>query len=287
MFNSLFSKLGPSIKKSIFEIVILDNNSTDKTQETIKKYFKDKEELFADSNLNDSKKSVRFYRSSENLGYAKGINKAAGFSRGEILVVINPDSELESEDFDKVIADFSNHTKTAVLGMKIRDLRGNDEKTAGKFFNPFTFLLYSIGLESVFSLRFSGEKREKVDFVSGGFVSFRREAFEKVDGYDEDFFMYVEDMDICYRLKELGYEIWYAPYATIKHRGQGSSNREFAILNIYKGFQIFYTKHASFLELLYIKNLLSLKAALIIFLGTLLGKKELVKTYSRALKTIV
>jgi GT2 family glycosyltransferase len=134
--------------------------------------------------------------------------------------------------------------------------------------------------------RFSPQKKTEVDFLSGGFISFRKKLFDRMHGYDGDFFMYVEDMDICYRANELGYKIFYLPFGTLQHAGQGSSNREFAIVNIFKGLQLFYEKNSSFLMVQYIKNLLTAKAAFIIFISAVFGNKELISTYKEALKSI-
>lgn len=274
LFDSIFDKLSKEIKNGKIELIIVDNASTDTTIENINKYFEDK------------KNNIVLHESNENLGYARGINKASTFANGEFLVVVNPDSVLQNFDGDRIIQEFENEKNMAIAGFNLLDYGGVKEKTAGRFFNPVTFLFYALGLEGLARLRFSPPNKTKVDFVSGGFVVFRKDYYEKMHGYDEDYFMYVEDMDICFRAKKRGYSVFYLPFATIKHRGQGSSNREFAIVNIYKGLQLFYTKHGSFLSQLYVRNLLSIKAALIIFISVVIGKKNLGNTYTKALKAI-
>lgn len=286
--DSLFEKMGNKIRNGKYEIIIVDNASQDDTHEKIREYFNSKKTLFEDLKKgNKCSKSVCFYQSNTNNGYAKGVNLASKFANGEFLVVINPDAELVEEDFGKIIEAFKSREKLGIAGLRVLGYDGKREKTAGKFYNPFSFLMYSMGLEDLISLRFAPDKLRKVDFISGGFIVFRHEIFKKLKGYDEDFFMYIEDMDICYRAKKLGFQTYFLSYAAIKHRGQGSSSREFAIVNIYQGIQIFSKKHYSYIAQQYVKNLLSLKAALIIFIGTVIGKKELVSTYSKALKTIV
>lgn len=275
LLDSLFENCGEKIKKGTYEILILDNNSDDETLKEIETFIREK-----------AKKSIYFLRSRENLGYARGINKLASHATGKIFIVVNPDSELLSGDFSVLLSEFDNKENLAIAGMRVVDIFQKEEKTAGSFFNPFTFLLYSLGLENIFSLRFAPKHPRKVDFVSGGFVAFKKELFERLNGYDEDYFMYVEDMDICFRAKKMKYTVCYIPCATIKHQGQGSSNREFAIVNIYKGLQIFYQKHKSPMELWFVRSLLGLKATAIIFIGSIIGNKGLVDTYTRALKTI-
>jgi GT2 family glycosyltransferase len=275
-FDSLFEKVDSKIKDGIYELLILDNASSDSSTLQIHNYFKGRD-----------KKNISINISSMNLGYAAGINKIAKKAKGEVLVIINPDAELIEENFEKLISEFEENKKMSIAGLKIIDKNGKKEKNAGNFFNPLTFLLYSVGFESVFNLRFATQKKQKVDFVSGGFVAFRKSTFDKLSGFDEDFFMYVEDMELALRVKELGLETYILPYATIKHYGQGSSDREFAIVNIYKGLQVFFEKHKGFLEVWYIKNLLGLKAIIIIFIAAILGRKETAHTYKKALQTIV
>lgn len=274
--NSFFSVLKKEFEGGLVELIIEDNNSTDDTVKKVKSIL--------DS---EDKNNITLSISSTNNGYAKGINSAVRKARSEILIVVNPDSEFVYCDIEKISKEFEQNKKLAIAGFEITDYSGVKEKNAGKFYNAFTFLGYSLGLEGHLALRIAPEHKQKVDFVSGGFVAFRRSFFNEIGGYDEDYFMYVEDMDICYRAKEMGWEVIFLPYAKLHHMGQGSSNREFAIVNIYKGLQLFYEKHGSFLFSLYIKNLLSIKAALIIFIGAIMGKKELVSTYLKALKSIV
>lgn len=271
LFDSFEKFIGQEIQSGKYEIIIIDNASTDATALEIKKY---------------TGENIRFFQNLENSGYASGINMASKKARGEILIAVNPDARLDQSDFDKVLQAFGEDRLMAIAGMSIENETGEREKNAGKFYNFFSFLLYCMGLDDVMGLRFAPSKKMKVDFVSGGFVAFRKKTFEKLKGFDEDYFMYVEDMDICYRAKKMGLSTYYLPYAKIIHKGQGSSNREFAVTNIYKGLITFYKKHGTFLTILYVKSLLRIKAASIIFLGSLSNKKNLVATYTKALKSI-
>lgn len=270
LLRSIFDLLGKEINDGKIELVIYDNASNDDTLQKIK-------------NLHDD---VKIIRSSENLGYAKGINEALKHTKGEIVVVVNPDSELRSFDSQKIIDKFKNIDDLAILGFVLYDNNRKKELNAGSFFNPLTFLLYSLGLERIAGQRFSPEKDMEVEFVSGGFVAFRKNHFQRLGGYDEDYFMYVEDMDICYRAKHNGLKVMFSDVASARHMGQGSSNREFAITNIYKGLITFYKKNKSGFEFFYIKSLLVIKAALIIFLSGILRNKEIRNTYTKALKAI-
>lgn len=266
LLDSIYKILDKEIAKKEIEIILFDNASTDNTFSLVSVYGR----------------GIVIKKSTKNLGYAKGINKAVKEAKGELLIVINPDSKIVDFDKEKIISEFTDNKKLAIAGLRVEGFDGVKEKTAGKFFNPFSFLLYAFGLEGIIGTRFSPRKASLVDFVSGGFVVFRKEFFNILQGYDEDYFMYVEDMDICYRAKKLGYKTAFLPYGTIYHKGQGSSDRGFAIAGIYKGLKIFYRKHYPS-QLQYVIYLLVIKAKLIIFLGGLTGRRDLSASYKKAL----
>lgn len=282
LLDSLLKDNLEKIEKGIYELLVIDNNSSDKTVEHIKKYFSDHKIKFDEKERNDA--NFFIFKSSENLGYAKGINKIAKFAKGELLLVINPDAQLVESEFEKIYDEFEKDDNLAIAGLKIVDFKGKPEKTAGKFFNLLSFLFFALGMENLINIRFSPDRKLNVDYVSGGFVVFKSSKFKELNGYDEDYFMYVEDMDICLRARNMGFKVNFLPYARIKHQGQGSSNKTFAIVNIYKGLQIFFQKHNSKANFLFVKLLLQTKALLIIFLGSVIGKKELVSTYKQAFK---
>jgi len=270
LLDSIFMHLEESVDSGQVEIIVLDNASTDTTLKKVNAYGK----------------KINVKKSDSNLGYAKGINLAATYAKGEILVVINPDSKLIKFDQSKIIAEFANSNNLAVSGFEISNFNGKRELTAGRFYNPISFLMFALGLEKIAGIRFAPLKRQHVDFVSGGFIAFRKSAFEELNGYDKDYFMYVEDMDICFRAFKKDMDVLFLPFAKIEHIGQGSSNREFAIVNIFKGIMIFTKKHNSIVTFMYMRNLLRIKAALIIFVSVITGNKEKLATYRKALKAI-
>ena len=114
----------------------------------------------------------------------------------------------------------------------------------------------------------------------------RRAVFEKIGGFDEQFFMYIEDMELCYRVQKAGYGVLINPQVRVTHLGQGSSNKTFAILNIFKGLLYFYKKHKSKVEYKVVKLMLRSKAYGAILIGTVLKNQVLVSTYQQALKAL-
>src|SRR5207247_2146405 len=97
----------------------------------------------------------------------------------------------------------------------------------------------------------------------GALFMIKKEVFEKVRKFDEHIWMYTEDMELCYRIHQGGLKCVFFPEITVKHKHQGSTNRTFAIVNIYRNMPYFYKKHKSFLEYLYVRSLLRLKAMML------------------------
>jgi GT2 family glycosyltransferase len=257
------------------EILIYDNNSSDKTVDTVKAFIR-----------TFNTKNIRITKSSENLGFAKGINTAASIARGEYMLFLNPDSELTNDKITDMIRQFDTDSKIAVIGGKITDFDNKEENSAGKFYSLVNLFIMVLGLEEQLGIRFSPKKITDVDFVSGGFMMVRKDYFEKLNGFDEQLFMYVEDMEFCFRIKKAGLRILFYPNAIIRHIGQASSSRSFAIVQIYQGLLYFYKKHTNQFEYFIAKLLLITKARIAIMVGSILNKKDMVATYSKALQTI-
>ena len=153
-----------------------------------------------------------------------------------------------------------------------------------KFYTPLNALLLLLGIQR-FDLR---NKRYKavaqVDWVKGGLFMVRSDIFKKLAGFDENIFMYIEDMEFCYRADLEGYKTYFYPQVAVHHAHQGSSSRSFAIVNIYKNLLYFYKKHRSSGEYMLLKSLLLAKAGLLIGVGRLTGNKYLVDTYREAVR---
>ncbi len=169
----------------------------------------------------------------------------------------------------------------AVVGGNLENTHGRTSQSYGSFYTIPSLILLLFGgpLKNLKTTL----KNAFVDWVSGGFMLVRRSVFEQLQGFDEHFFMYIEDMEFCYRAKKRGYRVKFLSDAIATHVAQGSSNRCFAIVNIYKGLSYFYKKHRSFWEYLIVKILLSVKAIIAMTIGVLTFNSGLIKTYRKAL----
>ena len=251
------------------EIIIVDNDSKDETVKLSRKF-----------------DEIKVFETGKNLGFAKGINFGAEKAKGDFLLFINPDAVFRKGKLEDLISVFEKNEKVGVVGGKLIDYHGKEEKSAGKFFNFFETITLALGLDEKFNLRLSPREVSKVDFVSGGFMMVEANLFKKLGGFDEKFFMYVEDMEFCYRVKKEGREVYFSPDVIISHAGQGSSNKTFAVVNIYKGILYFFKKHKSILEYVIIKLIFCSKAIALYLLGIILNNSYYKNTYKEAFLAI-
>lgn len=248
------------LERKDFEILVFDNGSDDGSYAFLKKQEKTIPQL-----------SV--FESSKNLGFAKGQNFLAKKAQGEFLFFLNSDALVLDTDILKMVNYLQNHSDVGIVGSKIIGTNNQIERSTGSFYTPFNLFLVMVGLERFGFVRKHPKNIDCVDWVSGGAMMIKKELFERLKGFDEQYFMYFEDMDLCYRAQKAGYKVVYFPQSCIQHSQHGSSSREYAILNIYKGILHFYKKHRSYSEYLFARNLLVLKALLLSFMGHSVYKK--------------
>jgi len=252
--------------KSDFEVIVVDNASEDDSSQMIKKKFT----------------KVKLIESKKNLGFASGVNLGAKSAQGEYILLLNSDTLLEDNSIGIMVDYLKQQSDVAILGGRLDNKDGSTSKSFDSFYN----------LPKLVNMLIRDKHREKVDvkkpirvdWVSGGFMMIRKNTFEKLGGFDEKFFMYIEDMELCFRASKENFVTHYLPSAHVLHVGQGSSNRSFAIINIYKGVLYFYKKHHTLPEYYLVKSLLSLKGNLAILLGRITQNTYLVDTYKNALK---
>lgn len=250
-----------------FEVVVVDNNSTDNSVHMIKTKFP----------------KVRLIESEENLGFAKGVNLGVKSALGEWVLLLNSDTRVHKDSIEKMLDFVKENPDATVVGGKLKNRDGSTSSSYSSFYSPFRIFLFL----------FWPKKKERhvkepmaVDWVSGGFMLIKKDVFEKVHGFDPHFFMYIEDMELCYRLHKNGYKIYYNPKAVVEHVGQGSSNRTFAIIQIYKGLLYFYKKHRSF-EYPLVKAMLFVKALVSLMIGILKNDTYLKTTYTEVLRIVL
>ena len=222
------------------EVFLVDNGSTDGSVEYLKPRFPD----------------VEFIEPGENLGFGKGNNLALKRAQGRFLLILNPDTLLGEDSLEKLIDYLDVHPEVGAAGPKILTREGCFDVTSKRGFpTPWVAFCRLSGLSRLFPrskvfgrydlLYLSPDEHAEVDSLDGACMMIRKEAYRKVGGFDEDFFMYGEDLDLCYRINQAGYRIHYAPVTKIVHF-KGESSRRSSINRVrafYDAMYLFVDKH--------------------------------------------
>ncbi len=159
----------------------------------------------------------------KNLGFGSAVNLGAKKAQGEILFFLNPDSEMQEPVFSLIMQKFEQENDLAVLSPSIIDEEGKKQSwTFGKKLTLGQLLKNNLWGDEPDNKNLEKE----VDWVSGAGMFARRDDFLKAGGFDENFFMYFEDLDLCWRLRKLDKKIIYFPEVQIKHIGSGSVMKE-------------------------------------------------------------
>ncbi|MCL5432838.1 MAG: glycosyltransferase family 2 protein [Patescibacteria group bacterium] len=267
--NSVFDIYKDELSKKNIEIIVVDNGSNDDSVEEI-------------SVLKKEISNLKVISNKKNLGFSGGNNLGAKQASGKYFLFLNSDTQVLDRGIKRMIDFLEKHTHVGILGGKLKNTDETNQDSAGKFFDLINIFLMLFGGEKL--LRTSPDKEAMVDWVSGASLMIRADLFRKLDGFDDNFFMYLEDMDLCLRAKKMGYSTYFYPDVKILHSEHGSSNRSFAIINIYKGIIYFYKKHKGFLEYNVVKVFLFFKALIAISIGLLTRDKYLLNTYRTAIK---
>ena len=250
------------------EVIVVDNLSNDKTIDKVNKLGK----------------KVRLVVNKKNIGFAAGINSGVKQSAGKYLLFINPDCEWKSGSIKDFLRVVERNELIGIVGGKLSTSDRKIEKSAGKFLGILESIPTAFGLDEAAGVRFSPKKIQKVDYVSGAFMMVKKNVFDQLSGFDENLFMYIEDMEFCFRAKKKGVLTYFTPEAEAIHHLHGSSNRGFAVSNIYNGIFYFQKKHKGVLSYLMVKSLFVAKARVLVMVGKILNNKYLTDTYSEALK---
>ncbi len=261
-----------SVKKSDYqniEIIVVDNNSEDGIAKEIK-----------------NMKDIVFIQSRDNLGYTGGNNlgiKKAIDHGADYIFILNPDTEVTKMAISSLVAE-SEKGRAGIVGPKIIF---NDKETiwyAGGILDLANVLGGHKGVDEKDEGQY--DKIEATEFVTGGAMFVKSGVFKKIGLFDEKYFMYLEDMDFCYRAKKMGFKILYNPRAIVYHEnaksaGLGSSLQDYFITRnrmlFASKFLPFRTRFALFREGL--RNILNpiRRLALFDFLIDNFGKGRFVK----------
>jgi len=273
--DSLILNFDKELSQGEIEVIIVDNNSLDDSVSSIGKFIESK-----------NKKNISLINNSSNAGFGGGCNLGASKAKGDILLFLNNDTVIKDKSILKMANYMQENRNASILGGALVNPDGSEQSSSGKFFSPLNTSLYLLGLQKLGLVNSNPKTISEVDWVKGALFMIRKNVLEKLNGFDEKIFMYTEDMELCLRAKKAGFKTYFFTDTRIIHLDQGSSDRTFAIINIYKNLLYFFKKHKSNSEYKFIKFILEIKALLLISYGKITHNTYLVSTYEQALKAI-
>lgn len=257
--------------KLSFEIIVVDNASNDDSKHL----------------LNTKYNRVIKVFNKTNFGYGKANNQGISRAKGKYVLLLNSDIEVKIGAIEALYR-FLVANPRSFAGGRLLNEDGSRQPSCGPMYTlPVIFLMLFGKGDSLGITRSSPEEIKKVDWVSGACLIGQRNSFVDIGLFDEDIFMYMEEVDFFYRAKQKGYSVLFYPGASFVHTGAASSaNRKTPVVNIYRGLLYFYHKHKDPFSLLILQVLLTLKALAAITVGRMIGKKDLFITYEQALKMV-
>ncbi len=231
-----------SVTNYSYEIILIDNNSRDHSVESISKEFPD----------------VLLIANSENVGFARGNNQGMEAASGRYVLLLNSDTVVRKDTLETMVSFMDSRPDLGASGCKVILPDGSLDKACKRGFpTPSASFYYAFGFSKLFPdrPRFNGyqlgyldpDLDYPVDCLVGAFMLVRRATIEQVGGLDEEFFMYGEDLDWCFRIKEAGWGIYYYPQTSIVHLKGGSARRRpFKIVyEFHRAMILFHRKHYS------------------------------------------
>ena len=178
---------------------------------------------------------VHVIRNNDNLGFARACNQGAAVCDAPYLLFLNPDTELYDVSLEVPLEFMENnaHKDVGICGIQLIDEHGNVPKTCARFPSLARFIARILGLNRIPGLKGTGvhmkewdhQSNRLVDQVIGAFFLVRRKLFEDLEGFDERFFVYFEEVDFSKRARSLGWKTWYLADARAFHAGGGTSKQ--------------------------------------------------------------
>jgi GT2 family glycosyltransferase len=224
-----------------FELIIVDNASTDNTVEMLRAEFPD----------------AMLIKNSKNDGFARPFNQALRLSQGRYMLVLNPDTIIPTGAFNELVRYMDAHPEVGICGPKVLNRDGSLQKACRRGVSrPWAAFSYFSGLSALFprSKLFGGyllnyldeDAIHEVDGVSGSCMLIRHQMVDSIGLFDERFFAYQEDADYCFQAKKAGWKVVYLPTAHIVHfGGQGGSRVQpyRSIFEWHRSYYLYYKKN--------------------------------------------
>jgi N-acetylglucosaminyl-diphospho-decaprenol L-rhamnosyltransferase len=201
------------------KVIIVDNASTDRSLDGL-----DRLDL-----------PLHIIKNLENKGFGAACNQGAAISDADYLLFLNPDTRVSKDSIDKAVSlmEKSLPQKVGVVGIQLVDEREKIQRSCARFPSPTNLWCSILGVDKLVKTKLTSymmtewdhNSNQTVDHVMGAFYLIRSEIFESLKGFDENFFVYFEDLDLSYRVHQLGWRSYYLADARSFHKGGGTSEK--------------------------------------------------------------
>jgi GT2 family glycosyltransferase len=219
------------------KVILVDNHSRDGSIERIETEFPE----------------LTCVRNNQNLGFAKACNQGLELANGEYVLFLNPDAFIKSDTLARCVTFMDVNTDVGMMGCRLLNMDGTFQPSCSDF--PYIHKLFLDHLlrNRIFphALRhrlllkyWTHDQIREVDWILGAFMLSRLGLLKELRGFDEDFFLYGEDMELCYRIKQNRWKIAFFPDAMVMHMGNPVWDSK-RVLRVHKAILMFYKKHFS------------------------------------------
>jgi GT2 family glycosyltransferase len=228
-----------------YEVIVVDNNSSDNTKNIVKNYEKEY-------------KNIRLLALESNIGFSKANNRGAQVSCGEFILILNPDVIIVDYTLDQILTEFHKHNDIGIYACKLLNVDRSLQYTCRRFLGFFEFLFSRTPIKRFMASRYINKSKSKylmedydhenpieVDWVIGAFMLIDSRIYSQIGGFDERYFLYFEDMDLCYKMKIRGLRVIYDPKISLIHIYSQDSTKKFGKTSIlhFKSMFKFYSLH--------------------------------------------
>jgi len=217
--------------KSSFDVIVVDNGSTDGSQEMLQEKFP----------------AVKLVQNDGNVGLGKASNQGIEATDGKYILLLNNDTIVNGQSLDQMVNFLDQHPDAGAVGGKLLNPDGSFQAGYAKFSNIWEEFLIVTGfgdrIWSGYPSHYDTDQITQVGWLSSACLLIRRSSLDKVGLLDENYFIYGDEADLQYRLIRNGWKVYYIPSATTIHYGGKSMNRWRRRKMVYRGKMLFYQKH--------------------------------------------
>jgi len=279
---SIETRLGETSPVFEYETIVVDNASNDGSEIAARK-----------------RKNALLISSKTNVGFGAGCNLGAAVAKGRFILFLNPDTRILSDNIAQLIERFDANKNEGALGCQNFLPNGAVQSTAYRFPNLITMLFFTFRmgelsnravvktllspiLKNIFGQFNPHSTRMSVDWVTGAFLLVKRDVWIKTGSFDERFFLFCEEIDLCKRIKSAGYDVVFDPSFEIEHYVGFSSKKvkPFVLKEKYKSYLAYFEKHHSTFDNVMLKLLFFFGIRFWIMIYRLIGDRDSLVAYN-------